>query len=152
MRVPDAKGLLFRLNLVLGRVHSFALPSGTLLGQASYQAQIRGVVSDATGAVMPNATITITEVGTNVRRPRRPISSGEYILQGVRPSTYVVKAQASGFRTVEQKGVVLAVGQETSLNFTLHPAGTSTRSRSRRPRPCWTPKVQSWAATSPTDM
>ncbi|MGH9497696.1 MAG: TonB-dependent receptor domain-containing protein [Terriglobales bacterium] len=97
-----------------------------LHGQASYQAQIRGVVSDPSGAVMPDATVTITEVGTNESQTAKTDRSGEYILRALRPSTYVVKAQASGFQTVEQKGVVLAVGQETTLNFTLRPAGTST--------------------------
>ncbi|MFZ0285331.1 MAG: TonB-dependent receptor [Terriglobales bacterium] len=98
----------------------------TLLGQASYQAQIRGVVSDSSGAVMPDATITITEVGTNVSQTVKSDGSGEYVLRALRPSTYAVKAEAPGFRPVEQKDVVLAVGQETSLNFTLHPAGSST--------------------------
>jgi hypothetical protein len=102
------------------------LAQQTLLGQASYQAQIRGVVSDATGAVVSNATVTITEVGTNVSQTAKTGQSGDYILRGLRPSTYVVKAEARGFGVVEQKGVVLAVGQETSLNFTLRPASTST--------------------------
>src|SRR5579863_7345822 len=97
-----------------------------LFAQASYQAQIRGVVSDSSGAVMPNATVTITEVGTNVSQTAKSDRSGEYILRALRPSTYVVKAEAPGFRPIEKKDVVLAVGQETSLNFTMHPAGSST--------------------------
>lgn len=35
-------------------------------GQANYQAQVRGVVTDASGAVVPNAVVTISEVGTNL--------------------------------------------------------------------------------------
>ncbi len=94
--------------------------------QASYQARIRGVVTDATGAVIPNATVTITEVGTNLSQTAKTDSSGYYNLRALRPSTYIVKAEAHGFQPLEQKGVVLAVDQETSLNFTLHPATTST--------------------------
>jgi len=97
-----------------------------LLGQANYQAQIRGIVSDPTGAVMPGVVVSITEVGTNVSQTAKTDRSGEYILRALRPSTYLVKAEAQGFRPVEQKDVVLAVGQETSLNFTLRPAGSST--------------------------
>src|SRR5580704_9032745 len=97
-----------------------------LLGQASYQAQIHGLVSDASGAVLPNATITITEVGTNVSQTAKTNSSGEDTLRALRPSTYMVRATAPGFQIVEQEGVVLAVDQETTLNFTLHPGGTST--------------------------
>ena len=102
------------------------LLSNSSLGQASYQAQLRGGVTDATGAVITNATVTITEVGTNVSQTTRTDSSGYFILRALRPSTYTVRASAPGFQVVERKGVVLAVDQETSLNFTLRPAGTST--------------------------
>jgi hypothetical protein len=97
-----------------------------LFAQASYQAQVRGVVSDASGAMMPNATVTITEVGTNFSQTAKTGSSGEYILRALRPSTYVMNVSAAGFQSVEHKDVVLAVDQATTLNFTLHPAGTST--------------------------
>ena len=110
---------VFRVCIVL------LLPTA-LSGQASYQAQIRGLVSDASGAVLPNATVTITEVDTNVSQTAKTDGSGEYTLRGLRPSTYIAKATASGFQTLEQKGVVLAVDQATTLNFRLHPAGTST--------------------------
>jgi hypothetical protein len=53
-------------------------------------------------------------------------SSGDYILRALWPSTYLVKVTAPGFQTVEQEGVVLAVDQATTLNFTLRPAGTFT--------------------------
>jgi hypothetical protein len=119
LRVSGTLHLLHRLLLIL-------VLAPALLGQASYQAQLRGVVSDATGAVVPDATVTITEIGTNVSQTAKTGPSGDYILRGLRPSTYVVKADASGFGSVEKKGVVLAVGQETSLNFTLKPASTST--------------------------
>ena len=63
MRVLGVEPLSIRFHLVF--VCILLLPS-TLLAQASYQAQLRGVVSDATGAVLPNATVTITEAGTNL--------------------------------------------------------------------------------------
>jgi hypothetical protein len=124
MRVPGAEYLPVRLYLV--STICILLLQSTLLGQASYQAQIRGVVSDATGAVVPDATVTITEVSTNVSQTAKTSGSGDYMLRALRPSTYIVKVAAPGFQTVEQKGVVLAVDQATSLNFTLRPAGTST--------------------------
>ena len=98
----------------------------SLTAQINYQAQVRGTVTDATGAVMPDATVTITEVGTNVSQTARTDRSGNYILRALRPSTYTAKAEAAGFQTVEKKGVVLQVDQETSLDFSLRPAGTST--------------------------
>jgi Carboxypeptidase regulatory-like domain/TonB dependent receptor len=125
MRVPGTENLPVRLHLV-SIVSILLLLGPMLLGQATYQAQIRGVVSDATGAVVPNAKVTITEVGTNVSQTAKTGSSGDYILRALRPSTYFVKVEAPGFQAVERKDVVLAVGQETTLNFAVHPAGTST--------------------------
>jgi hypothetical protein len=93
--------------------------------QGSYRAQLRGVVSDATGAVIHNATVTITDTGTNISSVSHTDDKGEYFFTGLRPSTYSVKAEQAGFRTTQRTGVVLAVDQEASLNFTLTPAGVS---------------------------
>jgi hypothetical protein len=95
--------------------------------QGSYRAQLRGVVADASGAVVHNATVTITETGTNISSVGHTDDKGEYFFTGLRPSTYTVKVQASGFRTEERTGVVLAVDQEASLNYTLTPAGISEK-------------------------
>jgi len=48
------------------------LLAGGALGQGTYQAQIRGVVSDPTGAVVGNATVTITETAPISLRPQKP--------------------------------------------------------------------------------
>ncbi len=126
MRISGTRNLPVRLHLI-SMIILLLLLQQPLLGQASYQAQIRGIVSDAAGAVLANATVTITEVGTNVSQTAKTDGSGNYILRALRPSTYVVKAEAPGFGSVEKKDVVLAVGQETTLNFTLRPASTSTK-------------------------
>ncbi|HTE88787.1 MAG TPA: carboxypeptidase-like regulatory domain-containing protein, partial [Terriglobales bacterium] len=97
------------------------------LGQGTYQAQIRGVISDPTGAVVGNATVTITENGTNLSSTAKTGSDGYYILRGLRPSTYSVKAEAPGFQTLEKQNVVLAVDQQTTLDFALKPAGVNTQ-------------------------
>jgi hypothetical protein len=96
-------------------------------GQGSYRAQLRGVVSDATGAVIHSATVTITDVGTNIASVTHTDNKGEYFFTGLRPSTYSVKAEQPGFRAAERTGVVLAVDQEASLNFTLTPASVSEK-------------------------
>ena len=124
MRVPGPESSSVGLHLLCAMI-LLLLPLA-LSGQASYQAQVRGLVSDASGAVLPNAAVTITEVGTNVSQTAKTDAAGEYILRALRPSTYTVKATATGFQIVEKKDVVLAVDQATTLNFTLHPAGTST--------------------------
>src|ERR1700691_2142662 len=101
----------------------FLLVSSPLVvAQGSYRSQLRGVVSDAAGAVLPKATVTITDSGTNIATHTVTDGKGEYVFTGLRPSTYSVKAEATGFRTSERTNVVFAPDQETTLNFTLSPA------------------------------
>lgn len=101
----------------------FLLVSSPLVvAQGSYRSQLRGVVSDAAGAVLPNAAVTITDSGTNIATHTVTDARGEYVFTGLRPSTYSVKAEAKGFRTSERTNVVFAPDQETTLNFTLSPA------------------------------
>src|SRR5437868_1393049 len=96
-------------------------------GQANYRAEIRGIITDQTGAVIPNATVTITEVGTNLATAAVTDSNGYYSLPGLRPSTYSIKAVAPGFQPFQRTNVVLAVDQQTSINFNLKPAGMATQ-------------------------
>ena len=109
-----------------------SLPSH-LVAQGSYRAQLRGVVSDATGAVIPNATVTITNTGTNISSAAHTDERGAYYFTGLLPSTYSVKAQASGFRMVERTDVVLAVDQEATLNFTMTRLQRESRGHDLRP-------------------
>jgi hypothetical protein len=102
------------------------LVSAVALGQASYTAQIRGVVTDQSGAVVPNATITITNDGTNISVTAHSDDRGQYILTGLRPAVYTIKTDKAGFRVAEIKNVVLQVDQQTTINFELHPLGVIT--------------------------
>src|SRR5207248_1973511 len=94
--------------------------------QASYTAQIRGTVTDQSGAVVQNANITITNIGTNISTVAKTDSKGLYLLAGLRPDRYVIKAEAPGFRGQEQKDIVLQVDQQTTINFALSPASVVT--------------------------
>src|SRR5258708_10942141 len=96
-------------------------------GQASYQAEIGGIVPDSSGALVPNATVTLTELGICVDHVAHTDASGSYILRALRPSNYALKVEAPGFQAAEQRAIVLQSNQQTSLNFTLRPAGTSTK-------------------------
>jgi hypothetical protein len=90
--------------------------------QGAYRAQLRGVVSDSSGAVIASATVTITDTGTNTTKVTHTSGAGEYEFTALRPSTYSVKVDLTGFRSAETKNVVLAVDQQATLNFTLTPA------------------------------
>ncbi len=92
--------------------------------QGGYTSQIRGVVSDPSGAVVQGATVTITNVATGIAATAKTDERGLYALTGLRPATYGVRVDAPGFRVEETRGVVLGVDQQSTLNFSLHPLGT----------------------------
>src|SRR5246127_694851 len=100
--------------------------AGGAFGQASYTAQVRGVVKDQSGAMITNATITITNDATGIVTTAHSDEHGLYILTGLRPAVYTIRADRPGFRPAEQKNVVLQVDQQTSIDFELHPLGVST--------------------------
>ena len=121
MSVSQLKRLFFPILIVL----AVMLPHYAL-AQASFTAQVRGTVSDQSGAVVPNATVTITNVATNISTVAKTDSRGLYLLPGLRPDTYIIKAEAAGFRAQEKKDIVLQVDQQTTINFGLSPGGVIT--------------------------
>lgn len=123
-------------SLVAGLTFSFCLSLSLSLAmaafvapvahaQGSYEAQVRGVVTDQSGAVVANATVTITNDGTNIAQTAHSDEHGEYFLSGLRPSVYTIKAEVAGFRISEKKNVVLQVDQQTTVDFVLHPLSIS---------------------------
>ena len=105
---------------------TLALAAATAaFAQGSYQAQVRGTVADQTGALLVKATITITNDATNISETAQSDEHGQYFFTGLRPASYTIKAQVTGFRVVEKKNVVLQVDQQTSVDFVLHPLSVS---------------------------
>jgi len=118
-------GSRISLSFVLVLV-SILFTANAAVGQASYTAQVRGVVKDQTGALVTQATITITNDATGIVVTAHSDDHGLYILTGLRPAVYTIKAEGPGFQPTEQKNVVLQVDQQTSIDFTLHPLGVMT--------------------------
>ena len=98
-----------------------------LMAQGAYRAQVRGVVTDPSGAVVRGARVTITNTGTGISSTVVTNDKGEYFFTGLEPATYSLKADAQGFRAEDRTGVVLAVDQQTTLNFTLSPGAVTTQ-------------------------
>src|SRR5205814_6562828 len=87
--------------------------------QASYTAQIRGVVKDQSGALVANATVTITNDATGISETARSDDHGLYILTGLRAAVYIIKADAAGSRPAAFMYGVVQVAQQSTLAFTL---------------------------------
>ncbi len=97
--------------------------AGAAFGQGAFEAQIRGTVTDQSGATVANATVTITNDGTGVAQVVHTDDHGLYFIVGLRPAVYTIKAESKGFRVSEKTNVVLQVDQQTTVDFLLHPAG-----------------------------
>src|SRR5579862_6379955 len=116
----------------LGSVGALFFVLGTALlltppafGQGSYQAQVRGGVTDPSGAVVVNAKVTITNDATNISQTAQTDDHGQFFFTGLRPAVYTVRVEASGFRVSERKNVVLQVDQQTSVDFAMHPVSVN---------------------------
>ena len=86
---------------------------------------IYGTVTDTTGAAIPNATITVTDVskGTSVQVTSN--QSGEYTVPNLIPDVYDVKASATGFGAVENKGVQLSADTSPKVDLKLNVGNAS---------------------------
>ena len=81
--------------------------------------QIEGQVIDSTGAVLPGATVTAVNEDTGVSRSSTSDATGDYRLPALLPGTYTVRAELSGFQTVETTGVILTIQQTIVMNQEL---------------------------------
>src|SRR5580765_2393949 len=89
----------------------------TMFAQTS-SSSFTGKVTDQTGAVIPQATVTVTGAdGKAVSATTDP--AGAFVIHGLLPGTYSVAASAQGFAPFKKDGVTLAAGQSQSLNLAM---------------------------------
>jgi hypothetical protein len=96
-----------------------------LPGQAIY-GSIYGQVTDQTGSVVPNATITITDESKNTSVQVTSNAQGEYLVEHLIPDVYDITATASGFQTQENKGIQVSADTSPKVDLKLK-VGTSTQ-------------------------
>ena len=112
------KVLMFFLALCTGLVAVVAFaqqPTGS----------IEGTVTDAQGAVVQNAAISLRNVATNSTRSGTTSDNGHYRLSEVAPGTYEVKVSATNFKTSVVSDVTVGVGQNVPLDVHLEIGGAS---------------------------
>lgn len=86
---------------------------------------LTGTVTDPSGAVLTNATVTATDAEKGIKRSTATDNNGRYHITALLPSVYIVSAEHSGFQTTIQKGVIINVGQTTTLDFPLKVTGAT---------------------------
>jgi len=91
----------------------------TLVIAQSTGGRILGHVSDASGASVAGAKVTLNNEATGVSRDVKTNDSGDYVLLEVQPGQYSIKVEQQGFTTILRKGVTVEVNQVVTLNLTL---------------------------------
>jgi outer membrane receptor protein involved in Fe transport len=115
MKYSSVSRWLALLCLVCGTVLAFA---------QSDTGRIAGTVTDASGAVISGASVTITDVGTQRAVTVQTGGAGEYSATSLHPGQYKLSVTAANFKSVTQD-VTLEVNQVLPLNFTLTPGATT---------------------------
>ena len=93
--------------------------AGLAFGQGTDLGTIRGTVTDATRAVIPNATVSIIDALTNTARKTRTNSQGNYEMFGQKPGTYMVTITAPGMSKEEITDIVLNGSDIVSVDAVL---------------------------------
>jgi hypothetical protein len=88
-------------------------------------AGVTGRVTDATGAVIPGATIKVTNLDTNISQQAASNEAGDFVIPYLNPARYTLEAQAPGFRSYKQEAFTLVVSQTLRLDIRLEVGATS---------------------------
>src|SRR5687768_9661388 len=80
---------------------------------------IQGLVSDSTGAAVPDAQITVTSIATNQSFQTETTSEGLYNAPNLAVGEYTVAVEKTGFRRTVRPGVVIQVDQRAQVNIRL---------------------------------
>src|SRR6266545_5499143 len=108
----------FAANLVFAMAAAFLLGAGTAGAQVLY-GSIVGNAHDATGAVLPGATVTIVHDETKLKRETVSDSAGAYTFTAVPTGTYQVTVTLQGFRTFTRPGVEVTLNTVTRVDAAL---------------------------------
>jgi hypothetical protein len=106
-----------RTGLVLSTLYLALLSTNVAYAQAN--AGITGTVTDPSGAVVPNAAVTVTNTATGVQSHTTTSSAGTYAVTGLTPGVYSVTIEAAGFKKSVQDGINIEVTVTSTVNATL---------------------------------
>lgn len=100
--------------------------ASAILAQSQLGAgSISGTVSDSNGAVVSGAVVTITNTGTGLVRTLTTGDSGQFSAPALPVGEYAARIEKTGFAALEQKGLIVNVGDTTTLRLELKPGATN---------------------------
>ena len=118
LRAAVPLGLRAAVPLVLAALSASAYAQGVY-------GSIVGTVTDSTGAVVPNATVIVTDVSKGTSQTVQSNASGNYSVSRLIPDAYTVKASAQGFAAAEADNVAVAANTSPEVNLSFQAEGTS---------------------------
>ncbi len=92
----------------------------------TFTASLQGTITDSTGAVVPNAHITLVNEATNVKQAKVTDSRGAYLFTLLSPGSYKMTVEMPGFQTAVRSGMVLQVQQQANLDVVLNLGDVAT--------------------------
>ncbi len=98
---------------------------GQIFAQSTVTGGIRGTVVDPQKSIVPNANVTATNVATNQSSTVTSDGNGTFVINNLQPGTYKVVVSQSGFGDYTAQGVIVEVGQTTSIDAALAVSGQS---------------------------
>ncbi len=98
----------------------------TLWAQSLTSGAIAGSITDQTAALVPGATVTVTNIGTGDTHTVTTNAEGHFQIPLLVPADYRIKVEAKGFRIADQGPITVIVSQTSSVNVTLE-VGTATQ-------------------------
>jgi hypothetical protein len=104
----------------------FVLTATPAYSQTTF-ASITGTVTDATGAVVPNATVTATSVQTNIKTTAKSNEDGNYTVAQLKEGTYTLRAEAAGFKSFLMDNVGLVARDVRRVDVKLEVGDVATQ-------------------------
>lgn len=89
-------------------------------------ATLVGTVTDPSGAGIPNAKVSITEVATGVNTDVVTAGGGEFARPALKPGNYTISVEAAGFKKSTRRNVMLTAGDRTGIEFAMQVGEVST--------------------------
>lgn len=108
---------------ILGMV-LLLLSAGSVTWAQDVNASLSGTVTDSSGAAIPNAQLTLTNIATAFKTTLVTSATGEFNFTNLSPGKYTLSASATGFQSVVQSGIELVVNQQGRVNLQL-PVGNA---------------------------
>lgn len=114
------------MSIPIRHLFLFAVLTATAHSQTT-STEVLGTVTDASGAVVPQADVSLLRVATGEKRQAKTDSSGNYSFPLIEIGAYTVTVAAAGFKTQTQTGINVAYQQKARVNVVLEIGATSER-------------------------